>query len=165
MEIAVAMMKDPFVHMHGPEHHVLVGAALLAAYHNAGGRVDLDAALKELAHRGTQVPGGACGFWGCCGAAVSSGIFVSLVTGSTPMAKEAFALANRMTSAALAAIGNIGGPRCCKRDAFLSIEAALAFAKTNLGISMSFGEPYSCEFHSRNKQCIGLSCPYRAART
>ena len=27
--IARALMADPFVHMHGPEHHVLVGAALL----------------------------------------------------------------------------------------------------------------------------------------
>ena len=29
--IARALMADPFVHMHGPEHHVLVGAALLTA--------------------------------------------------------------------------------------------------------------------------------------
>ena len=30
------MMADPYVHMHGPEHHVLVGMALLTAVHNAG---------------------------------------------------------------------------------------------------------------------------------
>ena len=29
------MMSQPFCHMHGPEHHVLVGAALLTAYNNA----------------------------------------------------------------------------------------------------------------------------------
>lgn len=29
-EIAVKMMENPFIHMHGPENHVLVGAALLA---------------------------------------------------------------------------------------------------------------------------------------
>lgn len=27
-------------HMHGPEHHVMVGAALLTAYKNAGGAID-----------------------------------------------------------------------------------------------------------------------------
>ena len=32
------MMAMPFCHMHGPEHHVMVGAALLTAYKNAGGR-------------------------------------------------------------------------------------------------------------------------------
>jgi hypothetical protein len=29
------LMAMPFCHMHGPEHHVMVGAALLTAYHNA----------------------------------------------------------------------------------------------------------------------------------
>ena len=32
------MMSMPFCHMHGPEHHVIVGAALLTAYKNAGAR-------------------------------------------------------------------------------------------------------------------------------
>ena len=49
--IAKALMADPFVHMHGPEHHVLVGAALLTAYRNSGGQVDLSPALAELARR------------------------------------------------------------------------------------------------------------------
>ena len=31
------MMAMPFCHMHGPEHHVMVGAALPTAYKNAGG--------------------------------------------------------------------------------------------------------------------------------
>ena len=29
IEIMIALMEQPCVHMHGPEHHVLVGAALL----------------------------------------------------------------------------------------------------------------------------------------
>ena len=39
------MMALPTCHMHGPEHHVMVGAALLTAYHNAGGDIDLRSAL------------------------------------------------------------------------------------------------------------------------
>ena len=31
------MMNDPYIHMHGPEHHTMVGAALMTAYRNAGG--------------------------------------------------------------------------------------------------------------------------------
>ncbi len=34
IEIINKMMSQPFCHMHGPEHHVMVGAALLTAYHN-----------------------------------------------------------------------------------------------------------------------------------
>ena len=33
------LMALPFCHMHGPEHHVMVGAALLTAYRNAGGEI------------------------------------------------------------------------------------------------------------------------------
>ena len=58
------MMMAPTRHMHGPEHHVMVGAALLTAYHNAGGDIDLRSALTEMMNRGRSVPGGACGFGG-----------------------------------------------------------------------------------------------------
>ena len=30
------LMALPFCHIHGPEHHIMVGAALLTAYKNAG---------------------------------------------------------------------------------------------------------------------------------
>lgn len=75
------MMQMPFCHMHGPEHHVMVGAALLTAFKSAGGEIDLRAALAEMVNRGKSVPGGACGFWGACGAGVSTGMFVSIISG------------------------------------------------------------------------------------
>ena len=65
IEIMQKIMEDPYIYMHGPEHHVMAGAALLAAYHNCGGKLDLPAALQEMKERGSQVPGGVCGFWGC----------------------------------------------------------------------------------------------------
>ena len=74
------MMDLPFCHMHGPEHHVMVGAALLTAYKNAGGPLELEKALMEMYRRGKEVPGGACGFWGACGAGISAGQFVAIAT-------------------------------------------------------------------------------------
>ncbi|MBQ5668479.1 MAG: leucine-rich repeat protein, partial [Peptococcaceae bacterium] len=91
------MMSMPFCHMHGPEHHVMVGAALLTAYHNAGGVLDLPKALSEMYSRGKAVPGGACGFWGACGAGLSAGMYMAIATGSTPLANEAWGLSNQMT--------------------------------------------------------------------
>lgn len=41
-------MSMPFCHMHGPEHHVMVGSALLTAYKNAGGEIELKKALHEM---------------------------------------------------------------------------------------------------------------------
>lgn len=153
------LMALPFCHMHGPEHHIMVGSALLTAYKNAGGTIDLPQALVEMQSRGKKVPGGACGFWGACGAAVSAGMFVSIVTGSTPLANKAWALSNLMTSQALQALGNVGGPRCCKRNAYLAITEAVRFAQTHLDVTME-SEPIRCIHSAQNNQCIGNRCPF-----
>ena len=159
VEILNKMMAMPFCHMHGPEHHIMVGMTLLTAYKNSGGNIDLKNALIEMNSRGRSVPGGACGFWGACGAGLSTGMFVSIVTGSTPLGEENFGLSHKMTSGALAAIGEIGGPRCCKRDSYLSIQQAVSFVRENLGINMDQSE-IRCSYSSQNNQCIGKRCPF-----
>lgn len=153
------MMALPFCHMHGPEHHVMVGAALLTAYKNAGGELDLGKALVEMQSRGKAVPGGACGFWGACGAGISAGMYMSIVTKSTPLAKEAWGLSNQMTSAALGSIGAVGGPRCCKRDSYLAIGEAVKFTEKHLGVKMESTD-IECIHSSKNNQCIGSRCPF-----
>ena len=157
------LMALPFCHMHGPEHHIMVGAALLTAYRNAGGDIDLEAALREMRSRGAQVPGGACGFWGACGAGISTGQFLSIVTGSTPLAQEAFALAHKMTARSLGAIGEVGGPRCCKRDSYLSILQAIDFVAEHLGVQMDKPEAIICRHAPKNAQCISKRCPFSPA--
>lgn len=161
VEILEKMMSLPFCHMHGPEHHVMVGVALLTAYSNSGGKLDLEKALAEMYSRGKSVPGGACGFWGACGAGISAGMYISIVTGSTPLAGEAWGLSNRMTSAALAKIGEVGGPRCCKRDSYLAITAAVEFTREHLGVEMELGK-ISCTRSAMNNQCIGGRCPFNS---
>ena len=153
------LMSLPFCHMHGPEHHVMVAAALLTAYHNAGGETDLEADLKEIQNRGREVPGGSCGFWGACGAGISTGIFFSVVTAATPLSRETWGLANSMAAAALGAIGEVGGPRCCKRDSYLAVLTAVDFVKEYLGIEMEKSHPVCSRCHMNN-QCIGVKCPF-----
>ncbi|MEG0780001.1 MAG: DUF5714 domain-containing protein [Oscillospiraceae bacterium] len=160
IRLMMEIMEQPEIYMHGPEHHVLVGAALLTAYHNCGGAIDLPAALDEIALRGQKVPGGACGFWGCCGAAVSAGMFVSIVLEATPLSREPWGLSNRMTGQALEAIGALGGPRCCKRDSFTAVLTAIDFAERELGVSMERPDRVVCQFSPENAQCLGNRCPY-----
>ena len=156
------MMAMPFCHMHGPEHHVMVGAALLTAYKNVGGDIDLHGALIEMLNRGKKVPGGACGFWGACGAGVSSGMFISIISKSTPLTVEPFALSHKMTAKSLERVAEIGGPRCCKRGSFLSILAAIDFVKEHFGVEMEKPE-VKCHFSAQNNQCIGKHCPFSKA--
>ena len=162
VEIINRMMALPSCPMHGSEHHILVGAALLTAYKNAGGNIDLENALMVMQERGRCVPKGSCKMWGACGAGISSGMFVSIISGSTPLAGEPWGLSNRMTSKSLEAIGTIGGPRCCKRDSYLSILSAIDFVKAHFGVEMEKPE-IVCEFSANNNQCLGKRCPFSKA--
>lgn len=159
VEILQSMMNSPFCHMHGPEHHVMVGSALLTAYKNAGGEIMLENALAEMINRGRSVPGGACGFWGACGAGISSGMFISIISSATPLTAEPFALSHQMTAKSLSAIGKIGGPRCCKRDSYLSVLSAIDFTDEKFGIKMEKSE-IVCQHSAQNNQCIGKRCPF-----
>lgn len=166
IEVLEKMMSQPFCHMHGPEHHVLVGAALLTAYNNAlpdTARLNLAEDLVEVMSRGRQVPGGACGYMGACGAAISTGIFMSVVTRNTPLSTDSWRLCNLLTARALEQVALNGGPRCCKRDSYLSVLTAVDFVKEHLGVEMRRVE-VTCSRSEINNQCIGQKCPFSPAR-
>ncbi len=133
----------------------------MTAYKNSGGEIDLQSSLIEIMNRGKNVPGGACGFCGACGAGISSGMFISIISKSTPLKNETYALSNKMTSKSLGNIGEIGGPRCCKRNSFLSILTAIDFVDEHFGIKME-KSPIRCHYSAQNNQCIGKRCPFSA---
>ena len=81
------------------------------------------------------------------------------ISKSTPLANEPFALSHQMTAKSLGQIGEIGGPRCCKRDLFLSILAAVDYVKDHFSVEMEKPEVV-CQFSSKNNQCIGKRCPF-----
>ena len=158
VKIAYDVLKSQDINMHGPEHHYLVVMALLAAYKNAGGEIDLAKSLQQGEQRAKMVPGGVCGMWGCCGAAVGAGIFLSIITGATPLSEKEWSLANQMTAESLAVIAANGGPRCCKRNIYLSILQAAAFVKEHFSVVMELPERIVCEFSGRNAQCRKDRC-------
>ena len=160
VDIADEIMASSFVHMHGPEHHFIVGASLLCAFCNTYGEADLENALNAVISRGKKVPGGFCGMAGCCGAAVSAGIFLSVILKATPMSKEEWALSNRMTSRCLEAVSRLGGPRCCKRDSYTTILAAAEFLREELGKPLGVSDEILCSHFGDNAECLKVECPY-----
>ena len=151
--------KD-FVRIHGPEHHVLDGAALLTAYYNAGGKIDLQTSLNELMIRGLQMPGATCGMWGVCGAVSSMGAALSIIDGTGPLSSDAsWGKHMEFTSSALISLSQIGGPRCCKRDAFLSFKKAIEYINENYNVKLE-SNTIKCHFSEKNEQCIKEKCPF-----
>lgn len=159
-EIMLQIMKGKLLYMHGPLHHYLMPAALLCAYKNSGGDIDLKNSLKIAEERSNEVPGGICGFWGACGASIGAGIFTSIITNSSPLAKEEWSLPNKITSKTLEKISDCNGPRCCKRNAFLTIPTVIDLIDENLGIKMEKSVEFKCFFFNWNNECIMMECPF-----
>ena len=160
VEILQAIMNDKAIYPNGPEHHTAIGMSLLAAYANAGGDIDLAAALDELEKRSLLVPGGTCGYWGCCGAATSAGQYWSVITGSTPLNEGPWEQCSRLTSRVLGHIADIGGVRCCKRTGFIALLESAAFTEEMKGVKMDMPETITCTHFRRNKQCLRDRCPF-----
>ena len=160
IEIIKGIMHKDFINIHGPEHHFLDGAAFLAAYKNAGGQIDLNQALSELRERSIKMPGAMCGLWGVCGSTTSIGAALSVIHGTSPLSDDNFYKEHmQYTSSCIDKMSKIGGPRCCKRNAFLSIDTAVKFVEEKYGIKMEC-DKITCEFTSWNQQCIKNRCPF-----
>jgi len=161
LELAATLMRNPAVKMHGPEHHYMVPAVLLTAYYNKRKLKDRKPEkLAEARKRAANVPGGFCGFYGDCGAAVGTGIFVSLLTGATPLSKKEWRLSNLMTATALTKIAELGGPRCCKRATFLALSEAIKFVEEHFGTKLETAWAGKCGMSEHNKECLLEECPF-----
>ena len=159
---AFLLMNNPAVKMHGPEHHFLIPAVLLSSYFNQKGlpaeqRVK---SIREARKRAEDVKGGFCGFHGACGAAIGSGIFVSIMSKATPLSVGEWKLSNRMTAESLSKISEQDGPRCCKRSLFLSIISAVDFLAREFGVEIVTNRRPICTFSALNKECHHANCAF-----
>lgn len=154
------MARKDYISIHGPEHHILDGASLLMAYYNAGGAIDIDAALDKLLQEGLRMPGAMCGLWGVCGAITSIGAALSIIDGTGPLSTDG-TWGNHMsfTSDALNELGKINGPRCCKRDAMIAFKYGIEYVNSHYDVTLEY-EDQTCEFKSQNQQCIKERCPF-----
>ena len=155
-----SMAKKDYISIHGPEHHILDGACILNAYYNAGGKIDIDVALKKLLNEGLRMPGAMCGLWGICGAITSIGAALSIIDGTGPLSEDG-TWGDHMvfTSSAIGELGQINGPRCCKRDAMIAFKHGIEYVNQHYDVQLEY-ENQHCEFSSKNQQCIKERCPF-----
>ena len=154
------IMHEDYINIHGPEHHFLDGASFLVAFKNAGGDINLLESLDELSKRAITMPGAMCGFWGICGSTASIGASLAIIHKTSPLSENEFYRDNmEFTSLVIEKMSKIGGPRCCKRNAFLSLATAVEFVNKKYGLDMEIND-VKCDFSDMNKQCIKERCPF-----
>jgi hypothetical protein len=154
------LLQSPKVKMHGPDHHFLIPAVLITCYYNYKNEQSSIPAKLEIAEtRSRNILGGFCGFYGNCGAAVGTGIFMAIITGSTPYKYREWSLSNMITADSLKAMAKQGGPRCCKRNSFLAVIEAMNFLEKEFNVYLE-REEISCLFNQYNKECQLNDCPF-----
>lgn len=158
--IADGLMRHSAIKMHGPEHHYLVPAALITAWCIGKGIEGREEMLAIARKRAADVKGGFCGYHGTCGAAMGAGIACSVLTGATPLARDGWRLSNLMTAACLTAIGEAGGPRCCKRDSYLALITGRDFLNSHLMADIPAGPPPVCSHYVQNRECLATDCRF-----
>lgn len=159
-EIFEHIVSKGYMSIHGPEHHILDGACILTAYKNAGGQIDLDAALEKLAYEGLRMPGAMCGLWGICGAITSIGAALSIIDGTGPLSTDGtWGDHMAFTASAIGELGQINGPRCCKRDAMIAFKNAIDYINHHYPVNLVWSKPV-CHYSAQNAQCIHERCPF-----
>lgn len=154
------VMSHPAVPMHGPEHHAIVPGTIVASVRNAGYPLP-EGAVEKALERASKVPGGWCGLYGDCGAAVGVGIAISVITGATPLTGRPRTLALAATSHALSKMLD-DQPRCCKKASRVAVDAAVEFIHDRLGIWLPAPEKVNCAYSPKNQQCGREKCVYYA---
>jgi MoaA/NifB/PqqE/SkfB family radical SAM enzyme/SAM-dependent methyltransferase len=149
--------RHPAIPLHGPEHHAMVPGIILATYRNLGGDISREAILSGI-ERGSKVPGGVCGFWGNCGAAVGVGIAFSVLLEATPLTPKARQQVQEITSRVLGEIAQTQGARCCQRETVTALREAALLSRRFLPVSLLAEADFACKQFSANRECIGERC-------
>ena len=146
--------------MHGPEHHPLVAAAFLVAYHNRYGEPSWPALLEACQNAALQLPGGTCGFWGACSAGLAVGMAYCAILDSSPTNSQPRAAAHRVVARILERMSQSTGPRCCRRESLLALQVGCELSEELLPHSLTADHRVICEQASANEECGGASCPF-----
>ncbi len=157
--LAVEIMNTPTIRMHGPEHHFILPAVLLTCIYNLKGKADeLKEKLDSLEIRTNSETPDHCEYnIGNCGAAIGSGVFLSVFLDRKIEDEDEWSLSNQLVSESIKRIAELGGPRCCKRDTYISIQTAIEFLKNKFSIELPLSDA-KCTFSLRNKSCKHEDC-------
>lgn len=162
LDVTSAIMALEGFPMHHPVHHYIVPAVLLSACRRAQSQSleVLERDLRLAEERSKNVLGGFCGYYGACGAAIGTGIFWCIITDSSPVSSDSWAYGNQATGTALLEMARVGGPRCCKRTAFIALNSVASQIKDVLDITLDLPSQHFCRFSDRNLECLKERCMF-----
>jgi len=151
--------SHPYFPVHGPEHHAMLPAVVLAALRNSGHGIT-DRQILTAIQRGQAMPGGSCAFMGVCGAATGAGIAVSILLEATPYDGKNRQIAQQISHQVLGDIAGYNAARCCQRDCWTALKKLNALLDEKIGKKFVLNDDMVCTQFKQNKECIHKECPF-----
>lgn len=160
------MFTDEGLDPLGPQHHIMVTAALLTAYRNNNYSLDLDNALEQAMARAKTVACCTCTKGDDCSLGLAAAAFLSIVLEHSPrfniepQGVQAHSIELRHECLkSLPTYCRIGREYCCKMHGYITIEKTCEYMRKNFGIIMPI-KPILCDFAALNSECQFSDCPY-----
>jgi hypothetical protein len=135
-----------------------VPAIILTAYRNLGGEVTPEMFRTALA-RGQDVAGGACAFWGVCGAAAGVGIAFGVLLRANPLKPRERRQVQEAVQAVLTELSSWEAARCCQRESWLALRRAAELSRTLLPLPLTADAPLVCRQSGDRPDCLQSRCP------
>jgi hypothetical protein len=148
--------------IHGPEHHALVAAALLFAYHRCTGEPSRETIFNAI-QQAAVLPMGSCGIWGACSAALGVGVAYGTILQATPMQGAVRGAMQHIVANILGRIGEYHAPRCCRRETLTALQVACEESAALLPITMVTQVDCRCDQAPSQVDCLRERCPFYAA--
>jgi 7,8-dihydro-6-hydroxymethylpterin dimethyltransferase len=162
VEVFLTLRRGYPAPVHGPEHHGLVAAALLFAYHHTHGNPKPDV-LMSAVNQAALLPPGTCGLWGACSAALAVGIAVATLIDSTPKRGRQRAAAQSIVAHLLGRLGEQQGARCCRRESLIVLQETCVLSAELLPGPLVSSMDAVCDQYDENVDCQGAACPFYPA--
>ncbi len=159
LEVFLRMRRACDAPVHGPEHHALVPAAFLAAYRNLHGAPE-PAVVWEAVCEAAELPGGTCGTWGACAAALGIGIAYCAILDAGPLSEAERGQCHEVVGEILGRIGRVGAARCCRRESMTALVAACELSGRLLPGPVACGPWPTCDQAWANEECIFARCDF-----
>lgn len=150
----------------GPQHHVLLTAALLTAYRNNGYELNLTQALSSAIQGIKEVASCTCTHGNDCSLGKAAAVFLAIILEYSPHFSMDEKARNHHCQtlrdcclSAFPTVCRMGRRHCCKMHGFIAIEVTCRYLKEELGINLPLS-PIFCDLAVLHPECQFSYCPY-----
>ena len=142
----------------------LTCGALLSSYLKTSNSTNLPRMLTLAKERIFALPRSACSLWSSYGIAQAAAIFGTLIAPHHENKSDPHSVSQHIVLKGLTSIATSyyrhGGPRCCRRNAFVILLSTITFLRKHFDYPMAYPTNITCSFSNTSRSCGQPQCAF-----